>query len=730
MLDHGLIFAFLGLTVIIATLIRNAAAEKRSIISHLPELTAATFLLMQGIASSISNFTNWPISGGQFTVILLFLPAAISASRIRTTDSFSKFPVILWLLSGAALTCFDIIQRIYTKQPVSPFISASLYSGIYLVISIIAFGGKNWLILGVSSVIWIIEFVGFPMPALFGASIGLGVVTMIRITNIFGTSSDEILTFSLKELLKSIPEPYAILDQSGVILSVNDAFLDITEYNREVLLRMEAVELFDIPSDWRFKSNPAEGRKGIYCHLLCKSGKRIPVLLKLNEISSSKRKLSTLLCTIHNEQERETLESRLKSESARFSSLYETSMALSSSLEMKDVLKAIAAAAENLTRADSCVIFSLDRVRQIIQPIFSSEEAFNAEVMNFQLAVGQGLTGKVVSDGKPRIQNCDDQQKMSVHVPGTKDEEDESLMAVPLMAKDAIIGALTLYKIGSKRFEEEDIKILTIFASQASAVIENSRLFMKLKTSEKLYRFSVDQAGDAIFFVDPETGKIRDSNETSQKLLKYNKANLSSIHIWELQPEHQMHITKRLWQEINKIGWGKLGEIDYQAQNGSKISASVNASIIYTGDVASIQWMVRDLSEYNRALEKAGFLQQIFEQLGEPIFLTDTKGRCLYGNESFCETFGVLKDQITKGDIFSLSMQNSAFEILKGCWEELRGKEYLVDEIKIGPDGANTKMISILPFRADQGGAHYFIWFFTPPFDSARAKEPKASMVA
>jgi PAS domain S-box-containing protein len=730
MASHGLIFALLGLTVIIIILSRKAGVANRSLKKHLPEMTVGAYLLIQGIATSISYFAIWPISGGQVTAILLLLPAAISASRIHSDYNFSRFSVILWLLSGVAIACFDIIQIIYMKQPVSPLISASFYSGIYLVISIIAFRGMNWLILAVSSAIWTIDLVGLPEPAIFGAGICLGAVTLIKMTNIFGTSSDEIFAFSLKELLKSIPEPYAILDQSGVILSVNDAFLDVSEYNRDTLIRTEAVELFDIPSDWRFKTNPAEGRKGIYCHLLCKSGKRIPVLLKLNEINNSKRKLSALLCTIHNEKERETLESRLKSESARFSSLYETSMALSSSLEMKDVLKAIAAAAENLTRADSCVIFSLDRVRQIIQPIFSSDEAFNAEVMNFQLAVGHGLTGTVVSDGKPRIQNCDAQLKMSVHVPGTKDEEDESLMAVPLMAKDAIIGALTLYKIGSKRFEEEDIKILTIFASQASAVIENSRLFMKLKASEKLYRFSVDQAGDAIFFVDPETGKINDSNETSQKLIKYNKANLSLMHIWELQPEPQMHITKRLWQEINKIGWGKLGEIDYQAQNGSKISASVNASIIYTGDVASIQWIVRDLSEYKRALERAGFLQQIFEQLGEPIFLTDTKGRCLYGNESFCEIFGASKDQITKGDIFSLSMQNSAFEILRGCWEELRGKDYLVDEIKIGSNGTSTKMISILPFKADQGGAKYFIWFFTPPFDSARVKESQASMIA
>jgi len=105
-----------------------------------------------------------------------------------------------------------------------------------------------------------------------------------------------------------------------------------------------------------------------------------------------------------------------------------------------------------------------------------------------------------------------------------------------------------------------------VFASQAAAIIETSRLYMKLKASEKLYRFSVDMAGDAIFFVDPETGKITDSNEMAQKLFKYTRAEFASMHIWELNPEPQMPIARRLWQETKKIGWGKLGEINYLAR--------------------------------------------------------------------------------------------------------------------------------------------------------------------
>jgi len=117
-------------------------------------------------------------------------------------------------------------------------------------------------------------------------------------------------------------------------------------------------------------------------------------------------------------------------------------------LKLHDVLKAISRAAENLTQADSCTVFSLDHAKQVIRPIYSSEEAFNAEIMNFELPVGQGLTGAVVQDGKLRIQNFDDDIQLARHVPGTTDEE-ESLLSVPLVSKDIVIGALTLYKNGN-----------------------------------------------------------------------------------------------------------------------------------------------------------------------------------------------------------------------------------------------------------------------------------------
>jgi PAS domain S-box-containing protein len=729
MIGHEVIVIMLGLALSVGIIIRRKSPQEKLFVGILPEIAVTVYILTLGIP-----VISTVLGGSSFhyerysPLLLLFLPAAMAASR---EDRRKKSGIeILWLAVGIVLISLFLIQHSEVTLNLPIYLTPSLLAILFLTTAIFRFGGLNRSILCISTIIWVINLLGINNGAAMDASMVLGFLVFISTVFLIKSTFDRVFAFGLSEFIKAINEPFLILDPLGKIIYVNDEFLRLGGYENDSILQTDAVDLFNIPSDWRFKSNSAERGRKIRCRLILKNGEQATVLLSISEIYNHRNKLSNLLCEVYEEKDREILENRINNEAARFSSLYETSLALSSSLEIRDVLNSISSAAEKLTRADNSVIFSLDRTRQVIRPIYSSDEDFNAEIMSFELAVGEGLTGRVVADGKPRIQNYDDGFKMSVLVPGTK-EEDESLLVVPLMAKDLVIGALTLYKVGKRRFEEDDIKILTVFASQASAVIENSRLYMKLKASEKLYRFSVDLAGDAIFFVNLETGKITDCNELAQKLFKYSKAEFTAMHIWELQPEPQMSIAKRLWQEVNKIGWGKLGEIDYIGRDGIKTPTSVTVSILYTGESTSIQWMVRDISEHKRALEKAGFLQQIFEHLGEPIFLTDAKGRSLYANEAFCEAFNISRDAVAKGELSTLSQQNPNLSILKTCWGKLNGKDFLIDQIPIGPGNKEEmiKTISIVPYRIDQNSIKYYVWLFGPRYELNKQPEVEPCLV-
>ena len=714
MMAHEILLITIGLAGLGAVIWRLKLSANWELSGNLPYLLVSFYITVQGLAALLTYWGKLPeLDSRLAAIILLFLPATISYSNRKAAQRPNRPLSTIWLLAGLSLSIY--IPVVHISKTEIGIISASLFACLFLLTAIFSFKGVQRLFIALSAVIWIAYLLPPQSPFFQGAGVFMATVVVISIIQTPQMTDSGNFNFQARECIKALTEPCLVLDLSGKIKLANDEFIQLSGFSQNEVLGKEAIDFFDIPSDWRFKMAPADTLRRIRCRLISKHGDSIPVLLGLNEVYNNKRQPCNLLCLIQEERERSLLEGRIKEESARFASLYETSMALSSSLEIKDVLRSIAKAAENLTKAESCVIFSLDHARQILKPIFSTDQEFDIEVMNFELPVGQGLTGTVVSDGNGRIQNYDDLAKVAKHIPGTT-EEPESLLSVPLIAKDLVIGALTLYKLGNRKFEEDDIKIITVFASQASAIIETSRLYMRLKASEKLYRYTVDFSGDLIFFVDPESGKITDSNEKAQKLLKYSKTDFGSMCIWELHPEEAMPVAKNLWTEAKNTGWGRLGEIEYLSRDGVVTPASVNVSMIFTGEESSIQWIAKDISEEKRAVEKSGFIQQIFERLGESVLITDSRGRTLYANEVFCKMFRVTKSQIASGDMVSLSQICPRMHILVDIGSRLTGNGNLKELISISEaDGPTlTKTIYVLPYFGENENIKYYIWFFYP----------------
>jgi PAS domain S-box-containing protein len=522
--------------------------------------------------------------------------------------------------------------------------------------------------------------------------------------------------FDSKDLVKAIKNPFLILDLTGRIVFANDEFLIISGYDRRELINKEAIDIFEMPSNWRLKLGPSKDSKRIGCHLIRHDGEKHPILITLSEICRKGQQVKNLMCAVNDEQEYERMEARIKAEARRFSGLYDTSVALSGSLEMKDVLETVAKAAETLTDSDTCTVFALDHTRQVIKPIYSTEEVFSDEVMNFKFPVGQGLTGAVIRDGKPRIQNWDDDTEIAVLIPGTTDV-DESLLSVPLLAKNVVIGALTLYKINKKRFYEEQISTLTVFASQASSAIETSRLYMKLKESEKVYRSSVDMAGDSILFVDSDTGKITDINETGIRTFKYVRSEIVSKYIWELHPQPQMSMARQLWQSAVTDGQGTLAEIDYEAKDGTLIPASINASRIAAGDINFIQWIVRDISQYKENVSKIGFFHKILSGLGQPLLITDATGIICFFNTSFKRLFCLDDDSRAEGmSIKSLAIRDPGPAILESVWTDLKGKSSLTTELflNLGQNNQVKIPLWVLPYYDECDNLTHYLWIFFP----------------
>jgi PAS domain S-box-containing protein len=102
-----------------------------------------------------------------------------------------------------------------------------------------------------------------------------------------------------------------------------------------------------------------------------------------------------------------------------------------------------------------------------------------------------------------------------------------SMLILPLIVRDEIIGTIGLDSIEPRDFTPAEIRLAASVAAALSQALHNTRLYADLRASETRYRALFEQARDAIFI---ETGdeQIVDANPAASRLLGYTRAEFLS----------------------------------------------------------------------------------------------------------------------------------------------------------------------------------------------------------
>ena len=88
--------------------------------------------------------------------------------------------------------------------------------------------------------------------------------------------------------------------------------------------------------------------------------------------------------------------------------------------------------------------------------------------------LGVGFTGWVGKHGQPLLISDGNADPRGASIPGT-DDVDESMLVVPMRYDDAVVGVITLSKLGLGQFDAHDLRLLSILADQAATALESAR---------------------------------------------------------------------------------------------------------------------------------------------------------------------------------------------------------------------------------------------------------------
>jgi signal transduction histidine kinase/GAF domain-containing protein len=183
---------------------------------------------------------------------------------------------------------------------------------------------------------------------------------------------------------------------------------------------------------------------------------------------------------------------------AQLNMLHSLGVALNALNDVQEIGDAITAELRTLIDYHSCRVYLLEPDGRTLAPVAFRGELFTGyeheSVPELVTQLGEGITGTVAAARESLLTPDARQVPFAVTIPGTEDDLLESMLAVPMLSGEGVIGVIVLSSLGYAQFDEDDQRMLEVLGSHASVAFENARLLQAerdaARTSTALLRLS------------------------------------------------------------------------------------------------------------------------------------------------------------------------------------------------------------------------------------------------
>ena len=177
-------------------------------------------------------------------------------------------------------------------------------------------------------------------------------------------------------------------------------------------------------------------------------------------------------------QEHEALKAELEARTKENALLNEVISTVGSTLKLDEVLSHVV---DTITRATSChaaFIYLYDQEKELLV-LASTSIAYQHSIGNISMPLGEGIAGWVGRELQPVVipeGSLNDPRFRPF--PELEEEQFQSLMSVPILAKDRhLIGVITVHTIAPYEFTEQHLTFAINTAALVASAIENARLY-------------------------------------------------------------------------------------------------------------------------------------------------------------------------------------------------------------------------------------------------------------
>ncbi len=244
-------------------------------------------------------------------------------------------------------------------------------------------------------------------------------------------------------------------------------------------------------------------------------------------------------------EEKRRIEREITRKNAELSVLNKISATVNQSLNLDEIMNLAIRELTKIVGDKGIGIYLLDHKKKEL--IFTAQRGFSDDFYKSvsRLKVGEGMAGNVARQQLPMAYDDYAQYPQALE-PAVKKGRIKSLMSVPLMAKDKVVGVLNIASKTPYHFSSEELNLMTLIGNQIGVAIENAQLHERIKESERKYKTLVEDINDGYLVC--QNGKIVFTNQAFLAMHGYSREEVLGKELRDFFPSECIQEVKRIFK--------------------------------------------------------------------------------------------------------------------------------------------------------------------------------------
>jgi PAS domain S-box-containing protein len=195
-----------------------------------------------------------------------------------------------------------------------------------------------------------------------------------------------------------------------------------------------------------------------------------------------------------------------------------------------------------------------------------------------------------------------------------------------------------------ERLAQSESKTTTLSQLLKEATAEFNQALEKISTSENNFRAIIDNAPEAIYILEKKTRRILDCNPYTVRWLGYSRKELLSKTVDQILEPRSQGVHENIVKAM-KTGFIRVQERCFRKKNGSLVDAEVTGMMIELQGKRCFVALARDITQ-RKTIESLLRYKELFENVIDPVFITQFHGTFLEINDVACDRLGYTRSEL------------------------------------------------------------------------------------